>query len=201
MSLLALARRNLILFELCGYLLLNLLVKVLCFSLDAQRKKPLQSANQAVQVVTHRVKSLLYFRCSQHRHFNQLVSFIKVGNVLSEFANDVFLEVFSLSLAGLFFNFVPLVANKQSRLSSNSTALLSIVEFFPVAQDTQKLKAFNQKKSSNETLVPTQVAFEVLTCKQCASEGKTNRGGLEGSLLSPQETPKLPGVFLILQFP
>lgn len=112
-------------------LILFVLVKVFCFSLDTKRKKPLQSVNQALQVIAHHVKSFLYFRCSQHRHSNQLGSFIKAGDVISEFANNVFLEVFSLGLVGLFFNFVPLVANKQSRLSSDSTALLTIVKFFP----------------------------------------------------------------------
>ena len=134
-----------ILFEFCAHLLLNLLVKVFCFSLNAQRKNSLQSVNQAVQVITHHLKSLLYFRCSKHRHFDQLGSFIKAGDFLSEFANYVFLEFFSLGLVALFLNFIPLVTNKQSRLSSDSTALLSIVEFFPGAQDTQKLKAFKQR--------------------------------------------------------
>ena len=118
-------------------------LKSFCFSFDEKRKKPFQSIHQA----GHHVKFLLYFRGSQHRHFNQLGSFIKVGDFLSEFANNVFLKVFSSGLAGLFFNLVPLVANKQSRLSSDSTGLFSIAEIYPVAQDKQKLKVFNQRKS------------------------------------------------------
>jgi len=71
--------------------------------------------------------------------------FIEVGDFLSEFVGNVSLEIFFL--ASLFFNFIPLVANKQSRLSSDATGLFTLVEFYPFSQDTQKLKKhFDQTK-------------------------------------------------------
>ena len=125
---------------------------MLCFSLDAKLQKTLKSVNQVVKIITHHIKPFVHFVCCQHRHCNHLEFFIKFGDPLSEFVNDVFLESFFFGLVGFFFHFVPLIADKQSRLGSDIATLPSFVELSPFLQDSQKLKDFKQNITSNQTL-------------------------------------------------